>query len=246
MVNEQQLTPLMKQYFDVKERHKDKILFFRLGDFYEMFANDAKIASEILNITLTARNNVPMCGIPYHSANNYIPKLLDAGHKIALCEQLEKPNQTQKIVKRNVIRVITPGTIVEENLLDERDNNYLMCIVPNIVEKKEDFLGISIVSIDVSTGDIYSTFLDFCNSNVYILESQLKSEISKYSPKEILVNKNFPIKNKSLFQIVKNFGICISFLSDDEIFYDEKSFLDNNKEDKFKDFFKFLKEDISE
>lgn len=246
MENEQQLTPLMKQYFDVKERHKDKILFFRLGDFYEMFADDAKIASEVLNITLTARNNVPMCGIPYHSANNYIPKLLNAGHKIALCEQLEKPNQTQKIVKRNVIRVITPGTIVEENLLDERDNNYLMCIIPNNFYKKENFSSISIVSIDVSTGDIYSTFLDFCNSNVYILESQLKSEISKYSPKEILVNKNFPIKNKSLFQIIKNSGICISFLGDDEIFYDEKSFLDNNKDDKFQDFFKFLKEEISE
>ncbi len=192
------LTPLEKQYLQVKNKYPDSILFFRLGDFYEMFGEDAKIASEILNITLTARNNVPMCGIPYHSSQNYISKLLNSGHKIAICEQLEKPSKSIKIVKRDVVRVISPGTIIEENLLSDKDNNYLVCIVPDMKNR-----GIALSVIDISTGDFSSTFI---KNNV---SSSLTMELAKYSPKEVIIPENF-LNDKKLIAIVKNFEVSIS------------------------------------
>ena len=145
MLQQKNLTPLMKQYNSVKSRYPDIILFFRLGDFYEMFNADAKLASQVLNITLTARNHVPMCGIPYHSAQNYIKRLLKSGHKIAVCEQLEDAGKNKKIVKRDVIRVITPGTVLEEGFLSDEENNYLMCIVP---DSENCSMGVAVVDID--------------------------------------------------------------------------------------------------
>jgi DNA mismatch repair protein MutS len=128
-----ELTPMMKQYQKIKENHKDAILFFRLGDFYEMFLEDAKIASRELEITLTSRdggNNtkIPMCGIPYHAADGYLAKLINKGYRVAICEQVEDPKAAKGIVKREVVRIITPGTVLESNILHESKQNYLISI----------------------------------------------------------------------------------------------------------------------
>ncbi len=127
------LTPMMKQYLDLKRIHKEEILFFRLGDFYEMFFDDAKTAARVLHLTLTARsggNNqkVPMAGIPFHAADNYIAKLVKAGFSIAICEQTEDPATAKGLVKREIARVITPGTILAASMLDEKSNNYLVAL----------------------------------------------------------------------------------------------------------------------
>ena len=213
-LNIEQLTPLMKQYCDVKAKYQDAIVFFRLGDFYEMFGEDAKTASAVLNITLTARSKTPMCGIPYHSSSSYIPKLLNAGYKIAICEQLEKPTKGTKIVNRNVVRVITPGTVIEENLLDEKDNNYLMCIIPTIPTiPNTKVRGIAISVVDISTGEIRATFLD---ANVFDkIDSKLKIEISKYSPKEIIIPE-FSLQDKKFAKIIKDFGAAVSVLKNED------------------------------
>ncbi|MFC1721933.1 DNA mismatch repair protein MutS, partial [Patescibacteria group bacterium] len=126
-------TPLMRQYNAIKEKHQDSILFFRMGDFYEMFFEDAKVASKILDIALTSREKngnepVPLCGVPYHAADNYLAKLIKAGKKVAVCEQVEDPAKAKGIVKRDVVRVITPGTVHESNLLSDRQNNYLAAL----------------------------------------------------------------------------------------------------------------------
>jgi DNA mismatch repair protein MutS len=123
------LTPMLKQYLEIKDQHKDTILFYRMGDFYEMFFEDAQIASKILSITLTSRNNkndanrVPMCGVPYHAAQTYIAKLVQAGKRVAICEQIGNPAEAKGIVKREVIRVISPGVVTDDQLLDEKENS---------------------------------------------------------------------------------------------------------------------------
>ena len=127
------VTPMMRQYLEIKDRYQDAILFFRLGDFYEMFFEDAHTASKILDIALTARHktedgSVPLCGVPYHAAEPYIQKLLEAGHKVAVCEQMEDPVSAKGIVKREVVRVITPGTVTAAEGLDARGNNFLAAI----------------------------------------------------------------------------------------------------------------------
>jgi hypothetical protein len=127
------VTPMMQQYLQIKERYRDAILFFRLGDFYEMFFEDAHTASKILDIALTSRNksddgSVPLCGVPYHSVEPYIQKLLDAGHKVAVCEQVEDPALAKGVVKREVVRVITPGTVTALEALDARGNNFLAAV----------------------------------------------------------------------------------------------------------------------
>ena len=128
----QKITPMRKQYLEMKEKCPDCLLFFRLGDFYEMFDEDARIASKVLDLTLTTRDRnkdipqeekVPMCGVPYHAANSYIKRLIDRGHKVAVCDQLEDPALTKGLVKRDVIRVITPGTVTESSMLEEKKNN---------------------------------------------------------------------------------------------------------------------------
>ena len=143
------LTPMMLQYKTIKERHKDCLLFFRLGDFYEMFYEDAKVASRVLGITLTSRSKgdraVPMAGVPHHAASTYIQRLIKAGYKVAICEQMEDPKEAKGVVERDIVRIITPGTLTDENLLDERVNNYLIGILP-----RKDSIGLAWV--ELSTG----------------------------------------------------------------------------------------------
>ena len=124
------VTPIMMQYQAIKEQYPDCLLFFRLGDFYELFGDDAKVASGELSLVLTGRNaggdqRVPMCGVPYHAADNYIARLMEKGYKVAICEQLEDPKLAKGLVKRDVIRVVTPGTVLEDNMLDSKNHNYL-------------------------------------------------------------------------------------------------------------------------
>ncbi|HQM38966.1 MAG TPA: DNA mismatch repair protein MutS [Clostridia bacterium] len=175
------LTPMMKQYLKTKEQYKDCILMFRLGDFYEMFFDDALTASKELEITLTGRNcgmddRAPMCGVPYHSVDPYIAKLIKKGYKVAICEQLEDPAQAKGIVKRDVTRIITPGTVNENTLLDEKENNYIM----SLFKKGEVY---SLAVSDVSTGELSSCQIIYGNT----LE-KLINEVVKYKPKEIISN----------------------------------------------------------
>ncbi|NTU77460.1 MAG: hypothetical protein HGA90_06590 [Alphaproteobacteria bacterium] len=128
---DQKTTPMMQQYLSIKEQHRDAILFYRMGDFYEMFLEDAEVASKVLEITLTSRNKnetakIPMCGIPYRAAQGYIARLIESGHKVAICDQVEDPALAKGLVKREVVRVITPGMIVEDSFLDEKSNNYIL------------------------------------------------------------------------------------------------------------------------
>ena len=175
------ITPMMKQYLEIKEKNEDIIIFFRLGDFYEMFFEDAILVSHELELTLTGKNagldeKIPMCGIPHHADNVYIEKLVDLGYKIGICEQLEDPKTTKGIVKRGVIRVVTPGTLVESNMLEERKNNYIMSIY-----KTGIYFGISIC--DISTGEFYSAEIKDNNNFPILLD-----EIARYTPSELVIN----------------------------------------------------------
>ncbi|MGL5460991.1 MAG: DNA mismatch repair protein MutS, partial [Cetobacterium sp.] len=177
-------TPLMSQYKEIKKENQDNILFFRLGDFYEMFFEDAVIASRELGLTLTSRNKekgieVPLAGIPYHSSAGYIGKLVAKGYKVAICEQVEDPKATKGIVKREVVRVITPGTIIDTEYLDEKSNNYLM----GIVVKKET---IGLTYIDITTGEFVASEKKKTEDYVY----KILGEINKISPREVLIDEN--------------------------------------------------------
>ena len=174
-------TPMLAQFFSVKEKHPDCLLFFRLGDFYEMFFDDAIRASQILDITLTRRGktqeqDIPMCGVPYHAADTYIARLIKAGQKVAICDQLESPEEAKKrgykaVVKRDVVRVITPGTLTEDTLIGSKNHNYIFCIL----EEKGEF---HVAFADISTGD-------------FVVETTpyegLKSRLTMYAPKEIVM-----------------------------------------------------------
>lgn len=175
------LSPMMEQYFDIKSRYPDMLLFFRLGDFYEMFFEDAKIASEELDLVLTGRDcgqeeRAPMCGVPFHSADNYIAKLVNRGYKVAICEQLEDPKLVKGLVKRDVVRIITPGTVIEGNMLDDAVNNYLCCIC-----RLESVTGLCFA--DVSTAQFHLTAVKGEDA-----EEQIIDQLSSYQPKEVLVN----------------------------------------------------------
>ncbi|MFV1950631.1 MAG: DNA mismatch repair protein MutS [Nitrospinota bacterium] len=175
-----EITPVMKQYQDIKSNHPDAILFFRMGDFYEMFNDDAKIASKALEITLTSRhknteNPIPMCGIPYHAANSYVARLIKGGYKVAICEQVEDSKVAKGIVKREVVRVVTPGTILDSSLLNAKDNNYLGGIYPS--QK-----GYGLAILDISTGEFKVT--EFIGEDLF---QELESEFNRVEPKEVLV-----------------------------------------------------------
>ena len=147
-------TAMMKQYLETKEEYSDTILFYRLGDFYEMFFEDAKIASRELELTLTGKDwgmeeRAPMCGVPFHSAATYISRLIEKGYKVAVCEQVEDPKTTKGLVKREVVRIITPGTIVDSDMLSDRENNYLAAVY-----YENNAFGITFA--DISTGEIYA------------------------------------------------------------------------------------------
>lgn len=179
--NDGRLSPMMEQYFQIKSQYPGMLLFFRLGDFYEMFFDDAKIAAEELDLVLTGRDcgqdeRAPMCGVPFHSADNYIARLVKRGYKVAICEQMEDPKSVKGLVKRDVIRIITPGTVIEGNMLDDSVNNYLCSICRG---EKETGLCFA----DVSTAQFHITVV-----NNETAEEQIINQLSTYQPKEILVN----------------------------------------------------------
>lgn len=216
-----QLTPMMQQYVETKEQYKDCILFYRLGDFYEMFFEDALVASKELEITLTGKNcgqeeRAPMCGIPYHASEGYISKLISKGYKVAICEQVEDPKLAKGLVKREVIRIVTPGTNLNTQTLDETRNNYLMGIIYT-----EELCGIS--SVDITTGDYYVTEVE---SNRKILD-----EIYKYAPSEIVCNDAFYSSGLDVEDLKDRYQIAISTFSD---WYYEKEQAENTLKEHFK------------
>lgn len=203
-----ELSPMMKQYFKIKEENKDSIVFFRLGDFYEMFYDDAKIASKELELTLTGRDcgqeeRAPMCGVPFHSCEGYIARLVAKGYKVAICEQTENPATAKGLVKRDIIRVITPGTVMEQSMLDESKNNYISCMY-----SRDKIIGLCFC--DISTGELYATEITGKDS-INILASQLSS----YNPREILFGGDI-VKIKSLPTFIKTkLSAGVEMLEDD-------------------------------
>ncbi|AMG60817.1 MULTISPECIES: DNA mismatch repair protein MutS [Staphylococcus] len=173
------VTPMMQQYLNIKAQYNDCLLFFRLGDFYEMFFDDAKEASRVLEITLTKRDakkekTIPMCGVPYHSANSYIETLINNGYKVAICEQMEDPKQTKGMVKREVVRIVTPGTVMEQGGVDDKQNNYILSFI-----QRQNQIALSYC--DVSTGELKTTQFEGT--------STLLNEITTINPNEIVVNQ---------------------------------------------------------
>ena len=191
-------TPMMEQYNSIKAQYSDAVLFFRLGDFYEMFNGDALEISRLLNLTLTKRGDAPMCGVPYHAAKIYIARLLKLGKKIAICEQLHDPIPGQ-LVERKVVEVITPGTAVEDSLLDDGKNNYLAAVYCS-AQKVAGELGnywCGFAYIDVSTGDFFATHFkksDFLN--------RIKKEIDTINPNEILIQQSLLAEIKGLSEFL--------------------------------------------
>ncbi len=197
-----QLTPMMQKYVETKEQYKDCILFYRLGDFYEMFFEDAITASKELEITLTGKDcgleeRAPMCGIPYHAADTYLNRLVAKGYKVAICEQVEDPKLAKGLVKREVIRVVTPGTNLNIQALDESRNNYLMCIVYT-----DNMYGIS--TVDISTGDYYVTEVE--------TDRELLDEINRFVPSEIICNEPFYMSGIEISDMVDRMHIAMSSL----------------------------------
>lgn len=213
-----QLTPMMQQYFEIKREYKDCILFYRLGDFYEMFYEDAMTCSKELELTLTGKNcgqeeKAPMCGVPYHAVESYLGKLIEKGYKVAICEQVEDPKSTKGIVKREVIRIVTPGTNLNTQQLDETKNNYLMSVIHTI-----NAYGVSIV--DVTTGDYYVTEFD--------TENKLLDEINKFMPTEIICNHSFLISGIDLDELKNRLHITIAALK--PWYFDEERCIKSLKE----------------
>ena len=196
------VTPMMAKYLETKEQYKDCILFYRLGDFYEMFFDDALTASKALEITLTGKDcgleeRAPMCGIPYHAADTYLNRLVAKGYKVAICEQVEDPKQAKGLVKREVIRIVTPGTNLDTNAMDETKHNYLMAIVC-----MADRFGVSIA--DISTGDYLVTEVDGCR--------KLLDEITKFAPTEIICNDSFFVSGVDVEDLKNRLGIAVNAL----------------------------------
>ena len=199
----EELTPMMKQYMKVKNQYKDCLLLYRLGDFYELFFDDAITASRELEITLTGKDcglkeRAPMCGVPYHAVQNYVAKLIEKGYKVAIGEQLEDPALAKGIVKRDVIRVITPGTVIESNILDEKKNNYLASIF-------RSGANFGIAYSDVSTGEFYTT--EFADKNNF---PKVLNELGRFEPAEIVVNSEMFNDKFEVDSISKKFKTYIT------------------------------------
>ncbi len=208
-----ELSPMMQQYMDIKEQHKDQILLFRLGDFYEMFFDDAILVSKELELTLTGRScgqeeRAPMCGVPYHSYETYVARLIKKGYKVAICDQMEDPATATGIVKREVTRVITPGTVLESNMLDEGRNNYICSIY-----MEEERFGVAFC--DVSTGEIHGTELKKDGVN------RLKNELAKFSPAEVIFNPDF-LDQKELGAFLRDRLNCSVDLFPEENYLDDR------------------------
>ena len=205
--NLKKFSPMMQHYLETKEKYKDCILFYRLGDFYEMFFDDAITVSRELELTLTGKDcgqeeRAPMCGIPFHAAEGYIAKLIEKGYKVAICEQLEDPKLAKGIVKRDVIKVVTPGTVVESTLLEEKKNNYIMAIY-----KEGIYFGLAVC--DISTGDFYATEIKEENNF-----SKLIDEISRYNPSEIVINQMMKESEEEIKYIKQRFNSFISVVDE--------------------------------
>lgn len=207
-----ELSPMMKQYFEIKEKNKDSILFFRLGDFYEMFFDDAKLASRELDLTLTGRDcgqkeRAPMCGVPFHSCESYIARLVQKGYKVAICEQTEDPAKAKGLVKRDIIRVITPGTVIESGMLDEGKNNFISSAF--MANKK---IGLSFC--DISTGELFITEISGED-----LQDQLQDQLISCNPREILIGGEI-VNFKTLPNFIKEkLSASVEMLTDDEFGY---------------------------
>ena len=191
------MTPMMEQYFEIKDKYKDYIVFYRLGDFYEMFFDDAVVASRELELTLTGRDcgeaeRAPMCGVPFHSSEGYIGKLIEKGYKVAICEQTEDPALAKGLVKREVVRVITPGTLIEAEFLPEKKNNYLCAVYMG-----EFDCGVAFG--DISTAEVFAT--TFCGDEINV---RLKNEIGIYQPSEIVVNLPAKRLGKDMVDFVRD------------------------------------------
>jgi len=211
MTTNMKVTPMLQQYLEIKEQHKDTILFYRMGDFYEMFFDDAEIASKILGITLTSRNNksdtpkVPMCGIPYHAAQGYLAKLVKAGRRVAICEQVENPAEAKGIVRREVVRIISPGVVTEDGLLDDKSSNYV-CALTYKNQGSQVLYGISF--LEASTGEfMVGEFLEDADS-----ENSMLDQLTRLTPSEILINED---EMASLTHLLDNTrlllpGVCIT------------------------------------
>lgn len=211
---EKGLSPMMEQYFEIKSQYPDMLLFFRLGDFYEMFFDDAKTASEELDLVLTGRDcgqeeRAPMCGVPFHSADNYIAKLVNRGYKVAICEQLEDPKLVKGLVKRDVVRIITPGTVIEGSMLDDAVNNYLCCICRN---EKETGLCFA----DVSTAEFHLTSIKDENA-----QEQIIDKLSAYQPREVLVNSSALDFQQVADFIKTRLGTKVQLLDDEKFDFEE-------------------------
>jgi DNA mismatch repair protein MutS len=197
-----ELTPMMQQYMEIKNQYKDCILFYRLGDFYEMFFEDALTCTKELEITLTGKNygqeeRAPMCGVPYHAVESYLSKLISKGYRVAICEQVEDPKAAKGIVRREVIRIVTPGTNLNPQALDESKNNYLMGIVHTIN-------AYGIATVDVTTGDFYVTEVDS--------DRKLLDEINKFNPTEIICNSTFLVSGVDMEDLRNRMQISVSDL----------------------------------
>ena len=206
------LTPMMQQYLDIKAQHQDYLLFYRMGDFYEMFFDDAVKASQALDIALTKRgrlegNDVPMCGVPFHAYESYLSRLIKQGFKVAICEQTEDPKEAKKrgsksVVKRDVIRLVTPGTLTEDNLLSSKRNNYILCIA-----KLQDSLGLS--WLDISTGDFYTQELSVNKTD----EAEvLGTVLARLQPVEVLVS-DFYLQTPSVFGVLNEWKEQLTVLA---------------------------------
>ena len=214
-----ELSPMMQNYLETKSKYQDAILFYRLGDFYEMFFDDAITASRELEITLTGRacgleERAPMCGVPFHAAEIYISRLIAKGYKVAICEQLEDPKQTKGIVKRDVIRVVTPGTVIETNMLEEKRNNYIMSIF-----KQGLYYGLGVC--DISTGDFLATEIKLDDNNF----EKLLDEFARFAPAEIVVNDAMSKSVKEL-TILKDRQNTFITVRDDSIFTGDTELLE--------------------
>ena len=204
-----QLSPMMQQYLEIKNQHKDQILFFRLGDFYEMFFDDAVLVSKELELTLTGREcglpeRAPMCGVPFHSAESYIDRLIKKGYKVAICEQMENPALAKGLVKRDIIRVVTPGTLIDSSLLDEGANNYICCVYSG----REGF-GLSFG--DITTGEMNVTQLPGGD------DSRVMGELGKFAPREIIFNESF-LEKKEITSFIREKLSCTADILEEDRF----------------------------
>jgi len=218
-------TPMMLQYLETKEKYQDCILFFRIGDFYEMFFEDAKLASKELEITLTGKDcgqeeRAPMCGVPFHAADNYIAKLITKGYKVAICEQVEDPALAKGLVKRDVIKIVTPGTVTDTSMLDEKKNNYLVSIF-------EDTGKIGISAADLSTGEFKTATISEGNYKLKLID-----ELAKLAPSEVIANDLFFKDNNLINAIRKKFSFYMTNLGDTTYYnYAENKFLMEKTQD---------------